>query len=192
MPPVLLPYPITICGLAELCEHEAAGISHVVTIIDPDFPDPDDFLRYLPHRRVLWRFHDTIHEAADTQAPNRADVEAILAFGRALAAETVEHLLVHCHMGISRSTATVAILLAQNHPGREPDAFQALRSIRPHSWPNSRMIGLADELLGRDGALVAAMRAHHTTMAHAYPDLADLLRQGERADEVPPRRCATT
>jgi len=187
MAPVLVPYRITICGLAELCEHEAAGISHVVTVIDPDFPDPEDFQRYPPHRRVLWRFHDTILEAPDTKAPSRADVEAILDFGDSLADQTVEHLLVHCHMGISRSTATVAILLAQNHPGREGDVFLALRAIRPHSWPNSRMIRFADDLLGRGGALVEAMRSHHTDMAHAYPDLADLLRQGERADEVPPK-----
>lgn len=185
MPPVLLPHPITICGLSELGEHEAAGISHVVTIIDPDFPDPEDFQRYAPHRRALWRFHDIVNEAKGMRAPSRDDVAAILEYGRRLRDEAVDHLLVHCHMGISRSTATVAILLAQHHLGRERDAFRAIRAIRPHSWPNSRMIGFADELLERGGALVKAMREHHVAMARAYPDLAALLKQSERAAEVP-------
>jgi len=188
LPPTLVPFRVTVCGLTELAAHADADVSHVVSILDPEWPDPEDFARYRPHRRVLWRFHDTIREAPGTRPPSRADVAEILEFGRTLAERTVEHLLVHCHMGISRSTATVIMLLAQRHPGRETDAFQALRAIRPHTWPNSRMIRFADELLGRDGALVTAMRAHHAVMARAYPDLAEQLRHGERADEVPPRQ----
>ena len=188
MPTVMVPFRITVCGLTELAAHAEADVSHVVSIIDPDWPDPEDFARYRPHRRVLWRFHDIIAEAEGNVAPSPADVAAILDYGDSLAEQPVEHLLVHCHMGISRSTATVAILLAQRHPGREADAFRALRAIRPHSWPNSRMIRFADQQLGRGGALVEAMRAHHAEMARSYPDLADLLRDGERADEVPPRQ----
>ena len=45
---------------------------------------------------------------------------------------------------------------------------RGLRSSRisarsaPQAWPNSRMIGMADDLLGRGGRLVAALRRHYT------------------------------
>lgn len=182
----LVPYRITICGLAELCEHATTGVSHVLTIIDPGFPDPDDFSEYLPHRRTVWRFHDTIREdGRNGTPPGIREVHAILDFGAQLHREAAEHLLIHCHMGISRSTATAAILLAQHNPGREDDAFAHLRAIRPRSWPNSRMIALADALMGRSGALVAAMRVHHIRVAHRHPLLAAILKEGERASEVP-------
>lgn len=179
----LLPYKITICGLAELCLHNQAGVTHVLTILDPQWPDPEDFTAYGPHRRTVWRFHDVIGEHSGMVPPQPADVEAILTFGRAPGG--IDHLLVHCHMGISRSTAAAVILLAQHHLGREAEAFDHLWAIRPKSWPNSRMVGLADVMLGRDGALVAAMRTHHVRVARAFPDFAALLRLGERAAEVP-------
>lgn len=179
----LVPYKITICGLDELCLHGRAGVTHVLTILDPHWPDPLDFSRYRPHRRTVWRFHDIIDERPGMAAPQPTDVEAILTFGRETGG--IDHLLVHCHMGISRSTATAIILMAQHRPGREAEAFDHLSAIRPKSWPNSRMLGMADTMLGRDGALVAAMRAHYARVAAAHPDFAALLRLGERAAEVP-------
>ena len=46
------------------------------------------------------------------------------------------------------------------------------------------MVQLADAMLERQGALVAALREHHRWVANAHPDLAELLRGGERAHEV--------
>ena len=43
--------------------------------------------------------------------PQKPDVDAILAFGRD--AGGVRHLLIHCHAGISRSTAAMLMILAQ-------------------------------------------------------------------------------
>lgn len=181
----LVPYRITICGLSELCLHCGSGVTHVLTILDPDWPDPEDFQAYTAHRRTVWRFHDTIVDQAGVMAPQAKDVTAILDFGEQVAAEDIDHLLVHCHMGVSRSTATAAILMAQHNRGREDEVFAELTRIRPRSWPNSRMIALADHALGRNGALTQAMRRHHHRVARALPDFAGLLRLGERADEVP-------
>lgn len=180
----LVPYRITICGLNELCLHASARVTHVLTILDPDHPDPADFAAWTAHSRTTWRFHDTIRVRDDMAHPTEATIQAILDFGAAKD-PSVEHLLVHCHMGISRSTACAAILMVQHNPGRERDAFRHIRAIRPMSWPNSRMIALADEALGRTGALVAAMREHHAAVARAHPELARMLLAGERAHEVP-------
>jgi hypothetical protein len=34
---------ITICGIPELGEHSAAGLTHVLSILDPNSPDPSEF-----------------------------------------------------------------------------------------------------------------------------------------------------
>jgi predicted protein tyrosine phosphatase len=181
----LVPYRITICGLKELCLHGSSGVSHVLTILDPEYPDPDDFAAYPPHRRHVWRFHDVINPGDGLIHPVDSHVRAILEFGEAVRAERVDHVLVHCHMGVSRSTATAAILLAQFNPGREDEAFAHIREIRPQSWPNSLMIALADTLLGRDGAFSKALDRHIYAVAHAYPEKARLLLGSERDHEVP-------
>ena len=88
-------------------------------------------------------------------------------------------------MGVSRSTAAAAILLAQHNPGREPDVFEALNDIRPRNWPNRAMIGHADRLLGREGALFRAMVDQHRSITRRYPDMAELIRSVGRGHEVP-------
>jgi hypothetical protein len=45
------------------------------------------------------------------------------------------------------------------------------------------MIELADDLLGRDGQLIAALRVHHGQMIEEWPDLADSIRTGSRTRE---------
>ena len=83
---------------------------------------------------------------------------------------TPRHLLVHCHAGISRSTAAMATLLARHTPvGEEDGIFQRIREIRPIAWPNSRMIGFADDILGRGGRLNASACANTTGVAGAPP-----------------------
>ncbi len=181
----LLPYKISICGLSELGHFCDVGVSHVLTILDPDWPDPGEFEYYGEHSRLIWRFHDIIHPRPGWFSPDRETVRKVLEFGDAVRERPVEHLLIHCHMGVSRSTATAAILLAQHNPGRERQAFDTLYDMRPRSWPNSLMIRLADEELGRKGALVEAMRLHHVRVATNHPDFAEDIRLGERAHEVP-------
>ena len=84
---------------------------------------------------------------------------AIIAVGRELArSASGGHVLVHCHAGVSRSTAATAILLARESPGREAEAFRTVARLRPGAWPNGRMIDLADALLARQGRLTAGLR----------------------------------
>ena len=50
----------TICGIPELGTHCAAGVTHVLSILDPEWPDPPAFAEFAPHRRLALRFHDII------------------------------------------------------------------------------------------------------------------------------------
>lgn len=179
---------LTVCGLGELVSHCAAGVTHVLSILDPGHPDPVEFERFGPHHRLTLRFHDIIDRWPGWQAPERTDVEALLAFGEELdrAGAGLQHLLVHCHMGISRSTAALATLLARHTPaGEEPAIFARIREIRPQAWPNSRMVGFADELLGRGGRLNGALREHYRLQAGKLPALLAELRRVGRGAEIP-------
>lgn len=180
----LVPYRITICGLGELDEHATVGIGYVVSILDPNHPDPEVFGRYHPHRRIVYRFDDVVRSRAGVAAPAEAHVLAILDLGRELAAAAIDHVLVHCHAGVSRSTAAAIILMAQHNPGREREVFEALSRIRPRSWPNALMLAIADEILDRNGALGEELQLHQRRIVRDYPDLAELLMGSERAHEV--------
>lgn len=180
----LLPYELTICGLSEILGNADAGVTHVVSILDPAWPDPSDFQRYGPHRRVVYRFDDVVEACLGYTAPTRDDVAAILELGSELVAQPVRRLLIHCHAGVSRSTATAAILMAQNNPGREPDVFEELQRVRPYSWPNALMLSMADLLLERNGALSEALRSHQRRVARAFPEFAEMLARCGRGDEI--------
>jgi predicted protein tyrosine phosphatase len=67
---------ITICGIPELGEYSAAGVTHVVSILGPNSPDPPEFAAFAPHRRLILRFHDVIEPQPDQIAPTREDVDA--------------------------------------------------------------------------------------------------------------------
>jgi len=178
-------YPLTIAGLEELEAMAGDGVSHAISLLDPGIELPETVER-LGHRwHRLLRMHDEVDELGPRPGPARADVEALLAAGEELAGQTVAHLLVHCHMGISRSTAAAAILMAQNNPGREEKIFAEIARIRQPAWPNSRMLRLADEVNGGATRLAEAAKTLYADMAAAYPEFAEALRASPRAHEVP-------
>lgn len=175
----------TVCGISELPSHAQAGVTHVLSILDPDDAAPDCFMSYPAHDRLDLRFHDIIAPEPGLVAPERAHVEALLAFGRAVNATYGAHLLVHCHMGVSRSTAAMAALLAQSHPEAAAEAvFEHVARIRPQAWPNSRIIAHADALLDRNGHLLDSLASLYRRQLRANPMFGDLMRQVGRGAEV--------
>ena len=172
-----------ICGLDELIGHQGRGVTHILSILDPEWPDPVAFQAYDPHFRATLRFHDAIEPEPDVLLPQKADVEAILTFGRDAA--EAGGLLIHCHAGISRSTAATLMILAQAHPHEAEDGLaELLLQTRPQAWPNSRMIAFADELLDRQGRLITATAGIYATQLATRPELAEIMRRGNRAREV--------
>lgn len=188
MPQRLVPFAVTVCGISELSAFGAAGVTHVLSILDPGYPEPSAFGAYDEHERLELRFEDLIEPAAEGEvAPSPADVDRILEFGRGLTSEPdgVGHLLVHCHMGVSRSTASVVMMLAQARPDvSERDVVAAVVRIRPRAWPNLRMIEFADAALARGGRLIAAVRERHEAYGRAHPEFVEELLSWGRAREV--------
>jgi predicted protein tyrosine phosphatase len=176
---------VTICGIPELDEHCAAEVTHILSILDPDWSDPLSFATFPPHRRLALRFHDIIEPTPYRLAPSRDDVERLLAFGRELGEPAGNHLLVHCHAGVSRSTAAAALILAQAHPDRPAgEALDAVARIRPRAWPNLRILEFGDALLGRDGEIIAAAAAIYRRVLDRDPLMEEAMIDGGRAREV--------
>lgn len=137
--------------------------THIVSLIDPDL-EPHRRPVLPPGARIVQRpFWDV--ERPKERSADADTVAALLAFlsdwrDRHAAAEPTR-LLVHCHMGVSRSTATgyVALALAAG-PGREADAFGRLLAVTNKPWPNRLVVSLADAALACDGALLAPLDAY--------------------------------
>ena len=182
-----IPFGVTVCGIEELGGHAALGATHVLSILDPDYPVPEAFGQYGEHARLERRFHDIIDPTPGMVLPTAADVAAILNFGRMLAMEPhlPATLLVHCHAGISRSTASMALILAQARPDLPADSMLAIvHGIREKAWPNLRLIELGDRELGRDGRLIDAAFALYRRQIETRPHIAAFMEQDGRAREV--------
>jgi len=178
---------ITICGIPELGEHCEAGVTHVLSILDPGWPDPIAFLDFPPHRREALRFHDVIAPVSSaTILPSEEHVAQLLEFGReVVAAGPDAHLLIHCHAGISRSTASAALLLAQAYPARSPDEiFAEIGRLRPQAWPNLLLLELGEAALGRHGEIVPAVATQYRRVTEADPSFALFIRDSGRGREV--------
>lgn len=178
---------LTVCGLDELHGPREPAVTHVLSILDPGHPDPTAFGTWRQHHRLTLRFHDVIADYPGYEAPRPEHIVALLQFGDELhaAGDSLEHLLIHCHAGVSRSTAALAILLAREHPDDDAAAFERLLAIRPQAWPNSRMIRFADDLLGRRGRLRAALAEFYRLQARTRPDLVAMIERVGRGAEIP-------
>jgi predicted protein tyrosine phosphatase len=187
MPSAAFPFEMTICGLSELEGHSDSQVSHVVSILDPAHPQPSAFAFYDEHERLELRFHDVIDKKPLHSEPEHHHIEQILSFGRNVLSEPEKrrHLLVHCHAGISRSTAAMTLILALGQPELPASAVLAqLLTIRAKAWPNLRMLSLGEEQLGRPGEFTSAVAGLYRRQLQLRPEMKDFLLGDGRAREV--------
>ena len=149
---------LIVCPLRRLPEVIAArDPSHLVTLLPADemIPTPMGFAR---ERHLRLGMHDISAPMAGLIAPDAAMVEQVLAFGRGWDAE--RPMVVHCFAGVSRSTASAfAIACARDPDADELEIALGMRRASPSAFPNRRIVALADDILGRQGRMVAAVEA---------------------------------
>ncbi|MGY2052562.1 tyrosine phosphatase family protein [Methylobacterium sp. JK268] len=147
-----------VCPLSRLPETVAeTGARHLVSLLTAGttVTRPSGIA---PGRHLLIGVSDITAPRADHVLPDRAHVEALLAFVRAWDRETP--LVLHCYAGISRSPAAAYIAACALHPARdEADLARDLRAASPSATPNARLVAVADAVLGRNGRMIAAIAA---------------------------------
>jgi predicted protein tyrosine phosphatase len=149
---------IHVCSLARLHGTvEATGALHVVTLLkDTDLVQRP---RTIPESNHLVLGVDDISVPMDGYViPCDEHVRRLIDFARDW--DRRQPMVVHCYAGISRSTAGAYVAACALNPRREEWAIaHALRRASPTATPNTRIVALADRLLGRDGRMVAAIDA---------------------------------
>jgi predicted protein tyrosine phosphatase len=147
---------IHVCSLAQLEKTvEDTGARHIVSLIG------DEARLHRPAgvaaENHLWlRFHDISSPLDGCIMPGEQHVAELLDFVREW--DRQAPLVVHCYMGISRSTASAFATVCALNPQRdEASIAQALRRASPTATPNVRIVALADRILGRDGRMIAAI-----------------------------------
>ena len=102
-------------------------------------------------------FNDISQKQIGLIEPAEQHIDAILTFGEKWQASD-GNLLLHCWMGISRSTATALLLAARANPKADMDILATgLRKLSPTATPNMLMIEIGDRLIGCGGRLVKAV-----------------------------------
>ena len=147
-----------VCPLSKLHATVAEiRASHVVTLINAstvvERPPGIDAERHL-----FIGVSDIVDPLDGHIVPAEEHVERLTAFVRAWPREAP--LVIHCWAGISRSTAAAFISACMLAPERrETDVARALREASPSATPNARLVAVADDMLGRGGRMVDAVRA---------------------------------
>jgi predicted protein tyrosine phosphatase len=134
---------------------ERSGARHVLTLINADtmVGRPPGIA---PERHLFIGVSDIVDPLDGHILPADAHVEQLLAFGRAW--DQATPLVIHCWAGVSRSTAAAYITLCALRPGRnEFETARLLRAAAPSATPNARLVGVADDILGRGGRMVDAI-----------------------------------
>jgi predicted protein tyrosine phosphatase len=102
--------------------------------------------------------HDIPAEMDGFRAPAKAHVQELIDFVQRWDRSTP--LVVHCYAGISRSTAAAFVIACALNPQRdERDIARSLRDASATAIPNTRLVSLADEVLDRQGRMVAAIES---------------------------------
>jgi predicted protein tyrosine phosphatase len=102
--------------------------------------------------------HDITEPSEGQVTPDVAHIEHLLTFVRRW--DRAAPMVIHCYAGISRSTAAAFTTVCALNPKRdEAEIAQALRNTSPTAMPNARIVRLADQALGRDGRMIAAVTA---------------------------------
>jgi predicted protein tyrosine phosphatase len=160
---------ISIAAFPNLASFVDRGITHVISIGDPDLPAPDLSAFYAASylRAVLrLQFHDLDrtsvikpgnYGAVDTTYPSEHEMERIVRFAESLTKAEVAtgHALIHCFGGKYRSpTAALVVLVTL---GWTPeDAWRYILSVHPDASMNLMMVELAEKVLMDRGHAHAA------------------------------------
>lgn len=147
---------IHVCALSRLRETVTrTSARYVVSAINPwSIPETPAGVADEDHLRLA--INDITIPHRDLVHPEPHHIEALVRF--ACRWNRNGPLVVHCLAGISRSSASAYIAnCALNPEVAEADIARNLRRASPTAAPNLLMVALADDLLARNGRMIAAI-----------------------------------
>ena len=165
---------IWISSLAKV--HDTAAVAkpaNAVSLLSPGdiFPEIEGLAENEHHRVHL---HDIREEMDGHVTPGEGHVSDVIGFLQDW--RPTAPLLVHCWAGISRSTATAFIAACIHNPETDENMIaQSIADASPTAFPNTLIVSIADEILGRDGRMSSAAQAICDDEARA----AHVMRTGE-------------
>ena len=146
----MTPFSIHICSLEVVREADVSIFDGVITIEDSRIENP--FRLVFEHaKQLVLCFDDISVPLDDFIEPQEKHILQALSFADRIGEGSI---LIHCHAGISRSSAiALAIIAKRLGAGKEQDSIGVLEQINPHSRPNKSIVWLTDEILERDRKL---------------------------------------
>lgn len=157
---------ITICGKKEAQRLVMVRRwEYAISIMAPGAP----VLVHPDVEHLLTLYFDDVHWREDGAVwPKIEHVQAILDVGQTALTRQAP-LLIHCHMGFSRSPAAALAIVAEAlGPGKDIDACEVVRTLAPDADLNRLMVEHADAILERNGALVRAVEDFFGVMEIQY------------------------
>jgi predicted protein tyrosine phosphatase len=148
---------IFVCGLGEVPDRVTELRPGRLVSLLPAEDQPPTPREIAPRDHLRLLIDDIDEPQAGAIAPARSHIETLIGFFRSSPPHS--SILIHCLAGVSRSPAAALIAMALDAPGHERYVARLLRAAGPFVSPNRLMIRLADEILERRGALVAALAA---------------------------------
>jgi len=149
---------IHVCSLPRVEATAAAtGAKRLVTLLNPTTQNVRP-ASIEPEHHLILGVSDIVEPQNGLVFAQGEHVRRLLAFARAW--DRQAPMIVHCFAGVSRSTAAAFIAACALRPEREEsDVARAIRMASPTATPNARLIALADQELGREGRMIAAIAA---------------------------------
>ncbi|WP_158814402.1 tyrosine phosphatase family protein [Methylocapsa sp. S129] len=147
---------VHVCSLARIGEAvEETGARSLVTLLNNGTPvTRPPAIR--PERHLFIAMSDIIDPMEGHILPAERHVRDLLRFVGDW--DRSAPLLIHCFAGVSRSTAAAFITACALGPTcSESEIAKAIRAASPTATPNSRLVAVADSILGRSGRMTDAV-----------------------------------
>ena len=149
---------IHVCSLARLHDtvHET-GARHIITLLRM-IDRVERPATVVADNHLILGMDDIVEPIEGYTHPGEEHVTRLIEFVTRW--DRTAPMVIHCYAGISRSTAGAFVAACALNPSRNEAAIaQAIRNGSATATPNMRIVTLADQILGRGGRMVGAIRA---------------------------------
>lgn len=141
---------VIVCPLRDVRDvYTQANATHLLSILDPNEHISHDWGFVTAHNWYLIQCRDVLDDTI-IDCPKHEQVEKVLRWAKGLPDDSI--LVVHCHAGISRSTAMAIAILVQRGWTIEA-AILHVKSMRKLMAPNPIITKIADSILKMGGQL---------------------------------------